>query len=173
MPPADKPKPPPAPTLSRLAEDALVETIDGPVPIVELVGKVMPVLTRFPDGRLGFRMMREIRPLGESDLIELVNADGQRVRLGAEHVLVREDGTEVKAADVRPGERLAPGWTYEASYVLPDAPEYAANVRGKPWERAVVVTSATSVGRGPVIGFSVNETKRYFLTFGAMSRAQV
>ncbi|MEW6270487.1 MAG: hypothetical protein AB1689_14445 [Thermodesulfobacteriota bacterium] len=141
--------------------------------IVELVGKVMPVLTRFRDGRLGFRMMREIRPIEETDLVELVNGDGQRVRLGAEHVLVREDGSEVKAADVRPGERLEPGWTYEAGYVPADAPEYAPDVRGKPWQRALVVTGVTGGGRGTVIGFSVNETKRYFLTFGALSRAQV
>jgi hypothetical protein len=173
MPPEDKAKPPPAPTLSRLAEDALVETIDGPVKIVELVGKVIPVLTRFRDGSLGFRMMREIRPLGDSELVELVNGDEQRVRLGADHVLVREDGSEVRAADVCPGERLEPSWTYDASYVPPDAPEYAPHVRGRPWQRPVLVTAVAPAGRGSVIGFSVNETKRYFLTFGAMSRAQV
>src|SRR5437868_4162432 len=99
MPPEEKPKPPPKPTLSRLAEDALVETIDGPVEIVKLVGKVMPVLTRFPDGVLGFRMMREIRQLDDGDVIELVNGDEQRVRLGAEHVLIREDGSEVLVRD--------------------------------------------------------------------------
>jgi len=36
----------------------------------------------------------------------------------------------------------------------------------------VVVTAIRSVGTGAQFGFSVNETKRYFLTFGAMSRAQ-
>ena len=106
MPPDEKPKPPPKPTLSRLAEDALVETIDGPVEIVKLVGKVMPVLTRFQDGGLGFRMMREIRQLDDGDVIELVNGDQQRMRLGAEHVLIREDGSEVLVRDVAPGERL-------------------------------------------------------------------
>jgi len=173
MPPEDKAKPPPAPTLSRLAEDALVETIDGPVKIVELLGKVMPVLTRFRDGTLGFRMMREIRALGESDLVEVVNGDEQRVRLGADHVLVREGGSEVRAADLRPGDRLEPSWTYDASYVPPDAPEYAPHVRGQAWQRPVLVSQVRAAGRGPVIGFSVNETKRYFLTFGAMSRAQI
>ena len=173
MPPDEKPKPPPTPTLSRLAEDALVETIDGPVEIVKLVGKVMPVLTRFRDGALGFRMMREIRQLDDGELIELVNADEQRVRLGAEHVLVREDGSEAKVRDVKPGDRLQPSWTYEAGYTPPDAPEYAPDARGKSWQRAVVVTRVSPVGLGALFGFSVNETKRYFLTFGAMSRAQV
>lgn len=172
MPPDEKPKPPPPPTLSRLAADALVETIDGPVEIVKLVGKVMPVLTRFRDGALGFRMMREIRQLEDGDLIELVNGDEQRVRLGAEHVLVREDGTEVPVRDLRPGDRLHPGWTYVAGYTPPDATEYAPDVRGRPWQQAVVVTDVQPVGRGAQYGFSVNETKRYFLTFGAMSRAQ-
>jgi len=172
MPPDEKPKPPPPPTLSRLAEDALVETIDGPVEIVKLVGKVMPVLTRFRDGALGFRMMREIRQLDDGDLYELVNGDQQRVRLGADHVLVRDDGSEARVADLKPGAALEPGWTYVPGYVPPDAPEYAREVRGAPWRRAVIVTTVTPVGRGPLYGFSVNETKRYFLTFGAMSRAQ-
>lgn len=173
MPPDEKPKPPPKPTLSRLAEDALVETIDGPVEIVKLVGKVMPVLTRFQDGGLGFRMMREIRQLDDGDVIELVNGDEQRVRLGAEHVLIREDGSEVLVGDVVPGERLQPSWTYQVGYTPPDAPEYAPESRNKPWPYAVIVTSVAAVGRASLFGFSVNETKRYFLTFGALSRAQV
>jgi hypothetical protein len=173
MPPSEKPKPPPPPTLTRLAEDALVETIDGPVEIVKLVGKVMPVLTRFRDGALGFRMMREIRQLEDGELVELMNSDEQRVRLGADHVLIREDGTEVRAGDVKPGDRLEPSWTYEAGYTPPDAPEYAPAARARAWQRAVVVTEVRVVGPGAQFGFSVNETKRYFLTFGAMSRAQV
>ena len=173
MPPDEKPKPPPPATLTRLAADSLVETIDGPVEIVKLVGKVMPVLTRFRDGALGFRMMREIRELDEGDLYELVNSDEQRVRLGADHILVREDGSDVRVAEVRPGDRLHPGWSYVAGYTPPDAPEYAPDVRGQPFDRAVVVKSIAPAGRGQQFGFSVNETKRYFLTFGAMSRAQV
>ena len=39
----EKPKPPPPPTLTRLAGPSLIETIDGPMEIVKLVGKVMPV----------------------------------------------------------------------------------------------------------------------------------
>lgn len=173
MPPEEKPKPPPPPTLSRLAENALVESIDGPVEIVKLVGKVMPVLTRFRDGALGFRMMTAIRQLEDGELFELQNEDEQRVCLGGDHVLVRADGSEVRVRDIKPGDCLEPGWTYVAGYTPPDAAEYAPSVRGRPWDRAVVVTSVQPIGRGPQFGFSVNETKRYFLTFGAMSRAQV
>ena len=61
---AEPPKKKPIlPTLTRLAGEALVETIDGPVEIVKLVGKVMPVLTRFEGGELGFRMMTQILSL--------------------------------------------------------------------------------------------------------------
>lgn len=172
MPPEEKPKPPPPPTLSRLAEDALVETIDGPVEIVKLVGKVMPVLTRFRDGALGFRMMREVRQLDEGEIVELVNSDQQRVRLGADHVLVRDDGSEVRAGDLKAGATLEPSWTYVAGYTPPDGPEYSAASRATPWRRAVVVEAVTPLGRGALYGVSVNETKTYFLTFGAMSRAQ-
>jgi hypothetical protein len=172
MPPEEKPKPPPSPTLSRLAEDALVETIDGPVEIVKLVGKVMPVLTRFRDGALGFRMMREVRQAEDGEIYELVTEDGQRVRLGAEHVVVREGGVEAQVRDLESGARLEPSWTYVEGYTPPDAPEYTTTTRGKPWSRAVLVTAIASVGRGAQYGFSVNETRRYFLTFGALSRAQ-
>jgi hypothetical protein len=34
------------------------------------------------------------------------------------------------------------------------------------------VCSIEPAGRGPVFGGSVRETKSYFLTFGALSRAQ-
>ena len=172
MPPEEKPKPPPPPTLSKLAEDALVETIDGPVEIVKLVGKVMPVLTRFRDGALGFRMMREIRQLEDGELFELVNSDRQSVRLGADHVVVQADGSEVRVADLKPGAPLAPSWTYAEGYTPPDAPEYSAEARATPWRSAVIVTAVNPVGTGPLYGLSVNETKRYFLTFGALSRAQ-
>jgi hypothetical protein len=172
MPPEEKPKPPPPPTLSRLAEDALVETIDGPVEIVKLVGKVMPVLTRFRDGALGFRMMREIRRLEDGDVYELVNSDEQRVRLGGEHVVIADDGAEVQVRGLKAGARLEPSWTYVAGYAPPNAPEYSPAARGRPWPRAVLVESVAPVGRGALFGFSVNETKRYFLTFGALSRAQ-
>jgi len=170
----EKPKPPPPPTLSRLAPATLVETIDGPVQIVSLVGKVMPVLTRFEDGTLGFRMMREIRLVEEeAEQVRLTNTDGQIVQLGADHVLVDLSGKEVRAADVAPGDQLEPSWSYPREYVVPEAVEYAPEARGRQWLRAVVIRSVEPVGRGPVYGFSVNQTKSYFLTFGALSRAQI
>jgi hypothetical protein len=166
-----KPKPPP--TLSRLAGDALVETIDGPVEIVKLVGKATPVMTRMPDGSIGFRMLREVRELEpEADLLELRNADGQVVRTGADHVFVRADGGEVRARDLRPGDQLRAGWTYPAGYVPPDAAEYAPRLRGKAWAAVVEIAASASAGRGPVFGFSVNQTKCCYLTFGALCRAQ-
>lgn len=170
---ADKAKPPPPPTLTQLSPEALVETIDGPVRIVELVGKVMPVLTRAPGKPFGFRMMREIRQLAEAvPLLRLRNDEGQEVVVGADHVFVRMDGSEVRAGDLRTGERLAQSWTYDAGYLLPDAEEYAAGRRGQEWVAGVHVRSVEPAGEGPVIGLSVNETKAYYLTFGARCRAQ-
>ena len=170
---ADKPKKPILPTLTRLAADSLVETIDGPVEIVKLVGKVMPVLTRFADGRLGFRMMTQIRELEpDAELLRLTNADGQRIRVGVDHVFVRADGEEIRAGDLTEGDELDSGWTYPEGYELPDAEEYAEDIRGRPWKTPVVVRSIEPGERGPLYGFSVKETKSYFLTFGARSRAQ-
>lgn len=171
---AEKPKPkkPILPTLTRLAADSLVETIDGPVPIVKLVGKVMPVLTRFPDGHLGFRMMTQIRELeAEADLLRITNGDGQLLRVGRDHVFVRADGSEARAQALSVGDELDSGWTYPAGYELPDAPEYG-EARGQAWKQPVVVSSIEPDGTGPLYGATVKETKAYYLTFGAQSRAQ-
>ncbi len=170
---ADKPKNPILPTLTRLAADSLVETIDGPVEIVKLVGKVMPVLTRFDSGELGFRMMTQIRELEpEAPLLRLTNADGQTLRVGLDHVFVRADGTEVRAGEITEGAELDSGWSYPDGYVVPDAEEYGEGVRGKSWRPPVIVRGVEGGETGPLYGFSVKETKSYFLTFGARSRAQ-
>jgi len=167
-----KPKPPP--TLTRLAPDALVETIDGPVEVVKLIGKATPVLTRFRTGALGFRMMREVREIeAAATLIELTNGDGQAVRVGLGHVFIRPDGREVRAGHLLPGDRLEPGWTYPSGYVPPDASEYDPSIRGRPWEPAVVIVAVRRLpGEKPLIGATVNETRNFFLTFGARCRAQ-
>ena len=115
-------KPEPPPTLSRLSASALVETIDGPVEIIRLAGKSAPVLTRLSDGKLGFRMMTQIRELDpDAPLLQLTNGDGQRVEVGEDHVFVRADGREVRAAELHPGDRLEVGWTYPRGYEVPDA----------------------------------------------------
>jgi len=168
-----KPKAPPPPTLTRLAGDAEVESIDGPVAIGGMVGKFVPVLTRLRDGALGFRMMREVRevePAGR--VVRVVDASGRAVRVGASHVFFRSDGREVRAGDLAPGDTLEAGWTYPAGYVLPDAAEYGAEARGRAWEPVVRVASIEPAGDEPLFGFTVNETRNYFLTFGARSRAQ-
>lgn len=168
-----KPKKPILPTLTRLAADSLVETIDGPVEIVKLVGKVMPVLTRFGDGQLGFRMMTQIRELeSEAEILRLTNSDGQVLRVGRDHVFVRPTGEEVRAHELAPGDELDSGWSYPAGYELPDAEEYAADDRGKAWKTPVVVRQIEAGEKGPLYGATVKETKSYYLTFGACSRAQ-
>lgn len=170
---AGKPKAPPAPSLSRLAADALVESIDGPVEIGTLIGKFTPVLTRMANGTLGFRMMREIREVDASaPRLEIENGDGQVVRVGLDHVFVREDGREIRAEQLAVGDRLEASWSYPAGYVPPDAGEYAAAARGVPWVPAVTIASIRQVDVGPLIAVSVNETRAYYLTFGARCRAQ-
>lgn len=171
---AKTPKKPPPPSRSRLAGNALVETIDGPTPILTLVGKVMPVTTRFPDGRLGFRMMINIREISpDESLITLRNEDGQSVTVGVEHQFLQADGNAIAATDVVVGTELDAGWSYPAGYVIPDAPEYAAHLRGKPFAKPIRVVSVEDGGRGPVYGATVKQTASYYLTFGACSLAQM
>jgi len=170
---AEKPKAPPAPTLSRLGASALVETIDGPVEIVNLAGKAMPVLTRLADGSLGFRMMREVRMVEEeAQQVVLTNTDGQRVQVGVDHVFVDVTGKEIRAGSLVAGNRLEPSWPYRHDYVVPDTPEYQPQVRGRTWSRAVTIAGVEPATAGQVFGMAVNQTKTYFLTFGSLSRAQ-
>ena len=120
-----KPKAPPPPTLTRLAGDAQVESIDGPLEIGGMVGKFLPVLTRVGDGSLGFRMMREVRqvePAGR--ILRIVNAEGQSVRVGVGHVFVRADGKDVRAGDLVAGDRLEAGWTYHLNSHWDDGIKY-------------------------------------------------
>ena len=171
---AKKPKKPPPPTRSRLSGSALVETIDGPVEILTLVGKVMPVTTRFSDGTIGFRMMINIREIAaEAPLLKFRNQDGQSVVVGAEHVFVAADGSPITADAVEEGTELASGWSYPEGYVVPDAPEYAEHLRGKTFTNTTRVTGRVGAGVGPVYGATVKETASYFLTFGACSFAQI
>lgn len=170
----DSTKSPPPRTLTRLSADALVETIDGPVEIAKLVGKTIPVLTRMPEGSLGFRMMTQIREIEpDARLLALCNGDGQVVVVGADHVFVAAGGAEVRAADLAAGDRLESGWSYPPGYQIPDAEEYAPEIRARSWETPIVVRSCEPAGRGPVFGGSVSGTKTYFLTFGARCRAQI
>lgn len=169
-----KPKKPAPPTRSRLSANALVETIDGPVEILTLVGKVMPVTTRFADGTIGFRMMINIREIAaEAALLRFQNQDGQSLVVGAEHVFVAADGSPITADAVVGGTELAAGWTYPEGYIVPDAPEYAEHLRGKTFTNTTRVVARADGGTGPVYGATVKETGSYFLTFGACSLAQI
>ena len=168
-----QPKKPILPTCSRLAAEALVETIDGPVQIIKLVGKVMPVLTRFPGGKLGFRMMTQIRELeAEAELIRLTNGDGQVVRVGVDHVFLRADGQQMRASELVGEDLLDSSWSYPEGYAIPNAPEYSEEVRATAWKTPVVIRRVERGETGPLYGATVKETKSYYLTFGARSRAQ-
>ena len=170
----DQPKPPPPRTLTCLAADSLVETIDGPMEIVKLVGKSIPVLTRLTDGSLGFRMMNQVREVGaDLPLLQLRNGDGQVVVVGRDHVFVDSRGREVRAGDLAVGAGLDAGWTYPEGYEIPDAEEYASDVRGRSWATPIIVRHVEDAGVGPAYGASVAGTKSFFLTFGARCRAQV
>ena len=170
----EKPKKPPPPTNSRLSGSALVETIDGPVEILTLVGKVMPVTTRLADGTIGFRMMINIRELAaEAPLVQFRNEEGQTLRVGHDHLFVAADGSPIAAESVEEGTELASGWSYPEGYIVPDAPEYAEHLRGKAFRNTIRIAGREDVGTGPVYGATVKQTASYFLTFGACSLAQI
>lgn len=150
-----------------LSGDSLIETVDGPVAIGTLAGKSMPVLTRLPDRRVGFRLMTKIACTATAVPVVRVGFDnGQQVVVDRAHVFYGQGLVE------RPVETLTVGETLDTSFHFPAGYEFrrldgsAAISVG-----AVRVESIEDAGTADVFGGIVNETARYFLTAGVLCKA--
>ena len=150
-----------------LSGDSLIETVDGPVAIGTLAGKSMPVLTRLPDRRVGFRLMTKIACTATAVPVVRVGFDnGQQVVVDRANVFYGQGLVE------RPVETLTVGETLDTSFHFPAGYEFrrldgsAAISVG-----AVRVESIEDAGTADVFGGIVNETARYFLTAGVLCKA--
>lgn len=151
--------------MTALAADAQIEAIDGPAAVGPLEGKSMPVLTRFPDGRIGFRMMGKFQKTGPVPVLKVTFENGKSVRVGPEQLFVKKDGATVTAADLRPDDAVAPSWDYRAGYRPPDLPDR------RPADGTLLVKSVSPDGEAEVLGAPVRETGVFFLACGALLKA--
>jgi hypothetical protein len=140
----------------------LVEAVDGPAAIEDLVGKGMPVLTLCAAGTRGFRILSKITPTSGPVPVLRVSIVGAR-----EQVVYRNDGEQVRVADVRAGDRLLPSFHYPRGY-RPRVADAADNDHdGEPGVRVLAVESA---GEEVVYRGRVKETGCMFLHAGILCR---
>lgn len=153
-------------TCGCLSADGLVETVEGPVAIAVLVGKSMPVLTRLPGHRLGFRLMTKIACAAtDVALVRLTFDNGQHVTVDRGHVFYAHDMVERPADTLRVGDMLDTSYHYPPGYEfrrMDGAREISSG--------ALRVQAIEEAGRGDVFGGVVNETGCYFATAGVLCK---
>lgn len=150
-----------APGPRGLVGDCMVETAEGPVPMVETPGKGFPVLTRLPSGRLGFRQLLKVVASGPVELVRIVLESGHVVVAARGHVFYRCGMDPVPAGLLQAGDRLESAFNYPPDYVPPDA---TLPVTGP----GIAVRAVEPAGDGPVFTGTVRETHALFLTAGVL-----
>lgn len=150
-----------------LSGESLIETVDGPVAIGGLVGKSITVMTRLPNGRVGFRLFSKIAVTAAAvPVLRVVFDNGQSVVVDEGHVFYAAGLIERPVRMLAPGELLDSSAHYPAGYVyrrLDGSTEVSAG--------AVAVASVEPAGTADVFGGIVNETGRYFVTAGVLCKA--
>jgi hypothetical protein len=150
-----------------LSGESLIETVDGPVAIGGLVGKSITVMTRLPNGRIGFRLFTKIAVTASGVPVVRVTFDnGHAIVVDGGHVLFARDGAERPVATLAPGDLLDSSAHFPEGYVFRRMDGTTAVSAG-----AVAVASIEPAGAADVYGGIVNETGRYFVTAGVLCKA--
>ncbi|MCW5891579.1 MAG: hypothetical protein KIT14_13655 [bacterium] len=144
-----------------LAPTANVETAEGPVTMAETPNKGFAVLTRMPDGALGFRQLIKLVTTGPVPLVRVVLASGHHVECAAGHPFFRVGMEAVAAADLRSDDLLETAYMYPEGYVPPDLP--GARPGGP-----VAVARVEPAGHGAVMHGTVRDTHVLYLTAGVL-----
>jgi hypothetical protein len=150
-----------------LAGDSLIETVDGPLAIASLVGKSMPVLTRLPGHRLGFRLMTKIACTANGVPVVRVTFDnGQHVIVDRAHIFYAREMVE------RPVEALVIGDMLDTSFHFPPGYEFRRmDGTTEASVGAVRVQAIEDAGTADVFTGLVNESGCYFATAGILCKA--
>jgi hypothetical protein len=145
-----------------LTGESLIETVDGPVAIGALVGKSITVMTRLPNGSIGFRLFTKVAVAATGVPVLRVTFDnGQFVVVDHGHVFYGRDGVERPVATLAPGELLDSSAHFPEGYVFRRMDGSTQVSAG-----AVAVARVESAGEADVYGGIVNETGSYFVTAG-------
>jgi hypothetical protein len=150
-----------------LTGESLIETVDGPVAIGTLVGKSITVMTRLPNGQVGFRLFSKIAITATAVPVLRVSFDNrQSVVVDHGHVFYGRDAVERPVTELVAGELLDSSFHFPEGYVyrtMDGSPVVSAG--------AVAVAAVEPAGEADVFGGLVNETARFFLTAGVLCKA--
>jgi hypothetical protein len=150
-----------------LAGDSLIETVDGPLTIASLVGKSMPVLTRLPGNRLGFRLMTKIACTATGVPVVRVTFDnGLHVIVDRGHVFYARDMVERPMAALQIGELLDTSFHFPPGYEFRRMDGTTEASTG-----SVRVQAIDDAGSADVFTGLVNESGCFFATAGALCKA--
>lgn len=152
--------------MTGLAQHTLIEAVDGPAAIRDLVAKGMPVLTRLPSGARGFRILSKVTASAEPvTVFRIVLDNGQVATVGTDQIVYRSGLIAVRASEVRPGDLLEASFHYPSGYRVRDAAGLEVAASG---HAGLLVVAAEVAGTDVVYAGRVNETGCLFLTSGIL-----
>jgi len=143
-----------------LAETCLVETAEGPVPMLETPKKGFAVMTRMPSGELGFRQLIKVERVESAALVRVSLDNGHSFVVARDHPVYRA-GMEATAAA-----RLAPGDLLESAFRYPDGYQPGGVEAPSAW--GIHVAAVEPAGQGAVMFGTVRDVHRLFLTAGVL-----
>jgi hypothetical protein len=144
-----------------LAGTCMVETAEGPVAMAQTPGKGFAVLTRLPDGRLGFRQLLKVASWGPVPLVRVVLDSGHAAVVASGHRIFLRGMEPVAAERLAPGDLLETAYRYPPGYVPPD-------VTCTEIQPNLVVRAVEAAGEGQVWAGTVRDTHALFLTAGIL-----
>jgi hypothetical protein len=152
--------------MTHLTADALIEAIDGPTVVGSLEGKSMPILTRLPNGKLGFRIMGKFaKSASPAGILCVTLENGQSIRVGGEQVFFRNGLEDVRAAELAPGDGLEPSWDYRDAYRPPDLSARRSA------DGTIRVVGVVADGEAETFTAPIRETGKFFATCGVLLKA--
>lgn len=151
-----------------VAADTKLETPEGPLTVRTIARTPCSVLTRTETGQLRFHMTNHARSLGEPRPVLRISLDGGlSFRVGPGQALLRPDGGEVRAADLRPGDQLASVFVFPAGYVYrdDDGNEHTSTA-------SVRVAAVAPDGEAELFTLRVNRTGLFAFSSGVLGKAE-
>ena len=151
-----------------LAAETKVETPEGAMAIRTVVGKSIAVFSRDRTGRVRFRMMQNVRKVGEQQpVLRLTLHNGQSFRVAPEQVLFKKGLLECRADALQVGDALEPAFTYPDAYRFMNDPDGGERVS----DASLHVTQIEAAGTADIYSLGVNQTGSFFLSAGVLCKA--
>ncbi len=151
-----------------LAGDTKVETPEGPMAVRSVAGKLIPVFSRDPNGRVRFRPMRDVQSIAsEAPLYRVVLDNGRSFRAGAGQRVFTLEMSPVAIAELAPGTVLLSAFHYPAGYryLRTDGHE-EVSLGG--WK----VVQVEPAGSGELFTLRVPPENCFFVTAGVLCQSE-